>query len=162
MSKKQNGKCGERKDNRNQNELPEMMNKSAGYYIQQQRLLSQCISRILLTSLYMTASKLDFALPMRGQEKLIVFSHATTHIQNISSHEPTIYSNMSTWAKKEVVNCKSKHYFDWTSPLSMILCLMSFMCMGCPASSRTIYNSTRKNNIGITKTFHSIGLKRLH
>lgn len=50
-------------------ELTQMLNEGASYYTQQQRLLSDCILNILLTSRYMTASRLDFAL--QGENKHI-------------------------------------------------------------------------------------------
>lgn len=45
-----------------------MLNGGAGYSTQQQRLLSDWVLNIVLTSRYMTASRLDFALPGREQE----------------------------------------------------------------------------------------------
>lgn len=61
------------KNNRNTDdalstELTHMLNGGASYYTQQQRLLSDCVLNILLTSRYMTASRLDFALQQREQQ----------------------------------------------------------------------------------------------
>lgn len=104
-----------------------MLNGGAGCDGQQQRLLSD--RNMALTSRYMTASRLDFALGERTRRK----DETTWRFRN------SLCVCLTYRVSKEMLGLM---YLDWTSPLSMILCLISFICMGRPASSNTI--CTRK------------------
>lgn len=139
------GKCGQMK-RYNHNYRWDMFcihwtSEGVSYYIQQQRLLSAWVLNILLTSRYKTASRLDLAL--QGENSNLSKKALIISLNSYGEHILLMAEHILKCINITNTDICQKFswllYLDWTSPLSMILCLISFMCIGRPASSKTIY-----------------------